>query len=182
MRIHAGPGGHFFSSDLGFENVIINPMKPNYAVIPMVTVLVAVLGGYITSGNMDWYRTLSLPSFTPPGQAIGAVWTMIFILATISALLVWNGPAGSRQAQTERNWIMGAFGLNGALNLGWSYLFFGQHLIGPAVLESAALGLSVVLLVSLVRPRSRLAAWLLAPYLIWVAFATYLTYAVLRLN
>ncbi len=157
-------------------------MRLNYAAIPLVTIGVAVLGSYITGGNMEWYQTLNLPSFTPPGQTIGAAWTAIFILATISALLVWNGPAGPRQAQTERNWIMAAFGLNGVLNLGWSYLFFGQHLIGPAVLESAALGLSVVLLISLIRTRFRLAAWLLAPYLVWVAFATYLTYAVWTLN
>ena len=56
------------------------------AAIIISFVLAAVIGGYFTSINMDWYFGLNLPSFTPPGSVIGMVWTGIYILVSMSAL------------------------------------------------------------------------------------------------
>jgi len=153
-------------------------MKLNYIIIPLIVFLAAWIGGLITSAGMDWYKTINLPDFTPPGSVIGTVWTTIFILSAISALLVWNRfPRGKRLI-----WIFITFGVNALLNVFWSYLFFGQHLLSWAVVEAVLLGFSVILLIILIRPVVRLAAILLYPYLIWVAFATYLTYTVWSLN
>lgn len=153
-------------------------MKLNYFVIPLIVFLVAWLGGMITSAGMDWYETINLPDFTPSGYVIGTVWTIIFILAAISALIVWNRfPRGRRF-----NWIIGVFLVNAFLNVFWSYLFFGEHLLGLAIWEAGILAFSVALLIVVLRPFSRLAAILLYPYLFWVVFATYLTYTVWTLN
>lgn len=153
-------------------------MKINYVIIPIVAFLVATIGGLITSGGMNWYQTINLPIWTPSGSIIGAIWTTIFILSAISALIVWNRfPRGKRFS-----WIFITFVINAFLNVFWSYLFFGQHLLFFAVIEAVLLGVSVIVLIILIRPISRLAAILLYPYAIWVAFATYLTYAVLLLN
>jgi len=153
-------------------------MKLNYIVIPLVTIAVSVVGGLITGGGMAWYRSIKLPSWTPPGSTIGAVWTVLFILATISALIVWNG----LPHDTRFQWIVAIFLLNAILNVGWSWLFFGQHFMGTAVWEAGVLGLTVIALVILIWPLSILAALLLVPYAFWVAFATYLTWSVWRLN
>jgi benzodiazapine receptor len=154
-------------------------MKPNYIIIPLITVLVSVTGSYFTSSSLEnWYQTINLPSWTPPGSVIGLVWTTIFILSTISALLVWNKLPHDRRF----NQIIGLFLVNAVLNVGWSYLFFGQHLIGAAVIESGLLGLSVIGLIFLIWPLLRKAAILLVPYALWVSFATYLTYSVWLIN
>jgi len=153
-------------------------MKLNYIIIPLIVFLVAFAGSLITSGGMDWYKTINLPAWTPPGSVIGAVWTTIFILSAISALIVWNRfPRGRRFS-----WIFIIFIINALLNIFWSYLFFGKNLLDFAFWEAGFLFISVVLLVILIRPVSRLAAILLYPYAIWVAFATYLTYAAWMLN
>jgi len=153
-------------------------MKPNYMLIPLVVVAVSVLGGLLTSKGMDWYKTISLPSWTPPGSIIGTVWTIIFILSAISALIVWNkAPHGTRF-----KWVAAIFIVNAVLNVGWSLLFFNLHLLGASVLEAGILGVSVVALIILIWPYSRSAASLLIPYAAWVSFATYLTYAVWILN
>ena len=57
-------------------------MKLNYFLIPLVAFLTAYIGGRITGGGMAWYKAIRLPSWTPPGGVIGAVWTTIFILST----------------------------------------------------------------------------------------------------
>lgn len=154
-------------------------MKLNYLLIPLFTVLVSFTGSFFTSSGVSgWYKTIKLPSFTPPGSIIGAVWTLLFILATVAALIVWN-----RFSHNQSFWIIiAAFIINGGLNVLWSYLFFYKHYTGLATIEAAVLGLSVVLLVVLIWPMSKPAASLLMPYAAWVGFATFLTYSVYSLN
>lgn len=147
--------------------------------IPLVTIAIALLGGYFSScGLRDWYKTLELPSFAPPGQLIGAAWSLIYVLATISALIFWN--------QFPRN---GPFSLitfifiaNAILNVFWSYLFFIKHALCAATVESAIMDITVVALVVLIWPASKTAGLLLLPYAAWVAFATFLNFLIWRLN
>jgi len=153
-------------------------MKLNHIIIPLITFLTALSGSLLTSGGMDWYKTIAKPSWTPAGSVIGTVWTVLFILAAISALIVWN-----RLPHDNRfKWIIAIFILNAILNVGWSWLFFNQHQLGAAIFEANLLAASVVALVILIWPGSRLAASLLIPYAAWVAFATFLTYKVWSLN
>ena len=170
-------------------------MKSNYIIIPLAVLFAALTGSNVTSNGMEWYATINLPSFTPSGATIGSVWTVIFILAAVSALIVWNNKPGLMSivkgwiglgsdlpAPLRRRFIMMVFVLNAVLNVLWSVIFFGAHNIGVAVVEAAVLGASVVILMVLIWPVSKLASWLLAPYAVWVGFATYLTYCVWVLN
>lgn len=153
-------------------------MKTNYIIIPFITIMVAIVGSLLTNGGMIWYRTIHLPSWTPPGSLIGIVWTILFVLATISALMVYNQIGHDR-----RFWLtIVIFLLNGFLNFCWSLLFFTLHWLGTAIFEAALLGLSVLILIILIWPRLKSAAILLIPYFLWVSFATYLTSMVWLLN
>lgn len=154
-------------------------MKLNYLLIPLVTLLVAAGGSALTSAGVSgWYKTIKLPAWTPPGSVIGLVWTAIFILTAAAALLVWNGSG----PKPRFGLIAGIFLLNAALNVFWSLLFFRLHLMFLAGWEAALLALTVIVLVALCWPISRVAAVLLSPYAAWSAFATYLTFTVWDLN
>ena len=87
-----------------------------------------------------------------------------------------------RAGARSRRRIIGLFALNGFLNILWSDLFFRLHRPDWALAEVGFLWLSILLLIVTVAPASRKAAWLLAPYLAWVAFAAVLNAAVVRLN
>ncbi|MFA6215499.1 MAG: TspO/MBR family protein [Patescibacteria group bacterium] len=153
-------------------------MKLNYLLIPLAVFAVGAWGSFITNGGLGWYSKIKLPSYTPAGSVIGTVWTVIFILTMISVLIVWN-----RHFDQKNFWlIIILFAINGGLNIFWSYLFFGLHLLGPAAFEAGLLGLSVIALVILIWPFSLAAAILLLPYAGWVSFAAYLTYTIWNLN
>jgi len=153
-------------------------VKLNYLIIPLFTFLVASLGGFITDRGMDWYMSISLPSWTPAGSVIGAVWTVLFILATIAALLVWNKYPRGRIF----NQIIIVFMVNGFLNFFWSWLFFGVHQLFLAIIFAVVLGISVLVIIYLAKSKLPGVVWLLTPYAVWVFFATYLTFSVWRLN
>lgn len=154
-------------------------MRPNYLLIPLVTVLVAVIGSSFTSTGLgDWYTALKKPEWTPPGSVIGAVWTTIFILSTAAALIIWNAPAAKGKLPA----FAIIFLANAVLNIAWSWLFFVQHRLTLAGWEAALLDLTCIALVVMAWPVSRLAAALLVPYAAWVAFATYLTFTIAKMN
>ncbi|MFA5413417.1 MAG: TspO/MBR family protein [Patescibacteria group bacterium] len=153
-------------------------MKMSFIFIPLAVFGVAAFGSWLTGGGMDWYKTINLPSFTPPGSVIGTVWTIIFILTAISALIFWQKAPRDKRF----SWTATFFILNGAFNIFWSYLFFNRHWLGAAVWEAGFLGASVIVLIILIWPVSRLASTLIMPYAAWTTFATYLTYVIWSLN
>lgn len=153
-------------------------MKLNYIIIPLIAILTSTVGGYFTGLGMDWYDTLARPDFTPPGSFIGMVWTIIYILSTISALIVWN------KFRRDRSfwWIIGLFIVNAILNAAWTLIWFANQSFLGGFIEMIILEATVIALIVLIWPKSRLASLLLFPYAGWVAFATYLAYVIWQYN
>jgi translocator protein len=139
--------------------------------------VVILLGQWVTDLG-PWYRALKQPDWKPADLWFGPVWTLIFTLSATAAVKAWFGCTTRRQ-QTA---LVAAFILNGALNVLWSWLFFRLRRPDWAVLEVVLLWLSIVLLIVLTARANTTAAWLLVPYLVWVAFAAGLNLAVVRLN
>ena len=139
---------------------------------------VAGIGGRWTSGEIaGWYRTLNRPAIAPPNWVFGPVWSLLYALMAIAAWRVWLAAPSS-----IRSWALGLFVAQLALNLAWSWIFYRRHALGAALAEVAVLWFAIggtILAFSLVAP---VAAWLMAPYLAWVTFATVLNAAFWRLN
>lgn len=152
--------------------------KAYYLVAPLFVVLTAMAGSVITDQGMSWYKTLSFPSFAPPGSFIGMVWTIIFILATIAVIIYLNKNLKSK----KRSVIVLLFLINALLNVAWSSLFFGHGLIGASLIEMFFLNATILILIILMWRSSRISSILLIPYFLWVSFASYLTYLIWGLN
>lgn len=151
-------------------------MRPQYILIPLAVLTAAIVGSQFTGSGMDWYRTIRKPSFTPPGSFIGVVWTTIYTLTAISMILVCNSGAPTRKT------IMIVFAVNLVINAAWSLLFFRLHLIGWAIVDAVAIGITALMMLLIAWPHSRVAALLLVPYVGWTAFATYLNSVIYTMN
>ena len=138
---------------------------------------VAGLGALMTDLG-PWYGQLVQPAWKPPDWLFGPAWTVIFALTAAAGVLAWEAAPTS----ATREWLIGAFALNGFLNVLWSLLFFRLRRPDWALAEVGLLWLSIVLLIALAGRQSRRAGWMLAPYLLWVSFAAALNWAVVRLN
>ena len=130
----------------------------------------------------DFYGQLNRPAWAPPSWLFGPVWTALYLLMGVAAWLVWRERGGEADAAAARRTGLTLFVAQLVLNALWSWLFFGWHLGGWAMLDLALLWLTVVAtLVSFARVRG-LAAWLLLPYLLWISYAGALNWAVWRAN
>jgi translocator protein len=136
---------------------------------------VAGLGSLATTPNIPtWYATLNKPTWTPPNWAFGPVWTVLYGMMAVAVWLVWR-KAGWNMAVT-------IFAVQLALNLAWSFIFFGFHQPGLAFLEIVMLWLAIAATVLMFFQVSPVAASLLIPYLLWVSYAAALNFAIWRLN
>lgn len=147
-------------------------------VIVLAVAAVALIGGYFSSMNRDWYDKLNYPPLKPPNWAFPVAWNIIFTLSIISTALIWN----TRPHTSRTGLVIGLLVLNGVINVVWSVLFFGSMLILPAVVDAGLLCLSVIAIMIAAWPISRWASMLLIPYAAWTAFATALTWTIWRLN
>lgn len=140
-------------------------------------IAVALIGGTLTDTG-PWYQGLRKPAWQPPDWLFGPAWTIIFALATVSAVLGWR----AAQNRVQREWLVGLFALNGFLNVLWSTLFFALRRPDWALIEVGFLWLSILLLIVVLWRVSLAASLCLAPYLLWVSFAAVLNATVIQLN
>lgn len=155
----------------------ISPLRRPAVVAALAASAVAVVGALETDIGA-WYYALHKPAWQPPDWLFGPAWTVIFALTAIAGATYWP-----RDRDRRARWItLGAFAVNGALNILWSLLFFRLHRPDWALYEVGWLWLSVLAVLARVRRASGIAAWLLSPYLAWVAFAALLNLTIVRLN
>jgi translocator protein len=147
------------------------------AIAAAAAILVATIGGLLTDVG-TWYRALRKPPWQPPDWLFGPAWTLIYTLTAGAGVLAWRAApdAGARAT------VVALFAVNGLLNIAWSLLFFRLRRPAWALIEVVPLWLSVLALIIALVPLSGVAAWLLLPYLLWVAFAAFLNLTIVRLN
>ena len=140
-----------------------------------------LLGSVFTiSAIPTWYAMLVKPALNPPSWIFAPVWTTLYILMGIAAFLVWHKWRTHRKRDVKI--ALAVFAVQLALNALWSIVFFGLHSPAWALVNIVALWLAIVWTMIAFAKISRLAMYLLVPYIVWVSFAAYLNFAIWALN
>ena len=150
------------------------------SLLPFVLVCfaAAAIGAAATRQSVKtWYLTLHRPTWTPPGRIFSSVWTTLYLMMAVSAWLVWRDAPWPLARPA-----LALFSIQLILNAFWSILFFGLHRVGPAYADILLLFTMIIATITAFLPLSFLAAWLLLPYAVWVAFASYLNFRIWQLN
>jgi translocator protein len=137
----------------------------------------ALVGVASTDPRSGWYEELQKPSWQPPPQAFGLVWTPLYGLIAVAGARVLDRTSGE-----ERQVFRRAYAVNVALNGAWTPLFFGAKAPVAALADVIALNVSNAYLVRRAWRVDRVAAACLAPYVAWTYFATALNTAIVRGN
>lgn len=143
-----------------------------------LTLLIGFGAGFATASSIGtWYAGIQKPFFNPPNWIFAPVWTLLYILMGVSFYFVWKLAETSR-----RNFAMFVFVVQLALNGIWSLIFFNMHQVGWALVDIVILWIMIIITMYLFTSLSKIAAWLLYPYLLWVSFATVLNFSIWQLN
>jgi benzodiazapine receptor len=141
-----------------------------------VAFVAAAIGSVASIRAAEFYKELSRPSWAPPANLFGPVWTFLYCCMGIASWLVWRENSGHRTK------ALAVYLVQLALNALWSWLFFAWREGRWAFVEVVVLWAAILLTIVLFWRVRRIAAVLLVPYFLWVSFAACLTYAVWKLN
>jgi tryptophan-rich sensory protein len=144
----------------------------------VVCLAAADLGAWFTFQSLaTWYAELKKPAFQPPGWVFAPVWTALYVAMAVAAWLVWR-----QRKRTPALYPLLLFAMQLSLNVAWSYTFFYLRRPELALADIILLWLAIAATMSAFWHSSRVAGWLLLPYLLWVSFAAVLNYSIWTLN
>jgi tryptophan-rich sensory protein len=142
-----------------------------------VAFLAAAAGAAASVSAGSFYMELTRPSWGPPAWLFGPVWTLLYTMMGIASWLVWRRYA-THAVRTALVLYAGQLLLNAV----WTWLFFVAHTGMWVFVEILILWFMILATILAFRRVSPLAAAMLVPYLLWVSFATVLTFTMWQLN
>ena len=146
--------------------------------VPLL-MLLGILSGLIggSGDGNDWYQALVKPGFIPPGWVFGLVWPILYVLQAFALAMVLDA-----RGAKGRGLAITLFAAQFLMGLVWTPLFFAAHKLGIAswlALAIAAAALAAMLTFWRIRPK---AGWLMVPLLLWLGFASVMSFSLARLN
>ena len=157
-------------------------MSKTMKILVMVatTLTLGYISGLVTQSSVNtWYPTLNKPFFTPPNAVFPIAWSTLYVFMGIAAGLVW----ARIDVQTELvKKGLKFFAIQLALNMLWSYLFFGLKYPLIALIVVVLLWLMIYETWHIFKRVDRIAGWLFVPYLAWVTYASVLNASIWWLN
>lgn len=145
-------------------------------VIYLINILIPLAVGGLSAlfaGGADAFQNFNPPPLTPPAIVFPIVWSILYTLMGISMALVITSSASPMQKEK----CIKIYALQLFVNFFWSIIFFRFQAYFLAFLWILLLLWLIVKMIKEFYKASPLAAKLQIPYLIWVSFATYLTFA-----
>jgi len=147
--------------------------------ISLAVFTTAFIGSAATIPNIPaWYEALNKPFFNPPNWLFGPVWTLLYLIMTVSCWRVIDQTRGTAKWRM----VVGIFAVQLFFNGLWPVVFFGMHEPGLALPVVIALDLSVYATLWIFFRIDRLSGLALVPYALWVSFASVLNLAIYGLN
>lgn len=133
--------------------------------------------GQLTQANLyPWYSNLEKSLLTPTGIVFSIVWTFLYALLALIAWILSN-----RYSISSRKMFF-LFMIQMIMNWIWTILFFHFHWILFSALWLITLtGLNFILIIQS-KHKDKIIAFLLAPYVLWLSFASYLNIFIAKMN
>ena len=137
------------------------------------------LSAVISMPGMSNFDKAAKPPLTPPSWLFPIVWTILFLLMGISAYLVYTDKYSNPD---ERKRALVIYGAQLAVNFFWPIVFFSLSAYFLAFIWIILLLVLVIIMTRKFYAISPAAGIIQIPYIIWTAFATYLTFGVFVMN
>ena len=141
----------------------------------LLPLAVGGLAAFLTRNSMDLLAMVKKPPLSPPGWLFPVVWTILYLLMGFASYLVLVAEKPGRTA-----WKFYLAQL--AFNFVWPILFFHLQMYLLSFVWLLLLWILILVTILWFTRSSRLAGYLLIPYLLWVTFAGYLNVGIYILN
>ena len=147
----------------------------SFFLILIITFAASVIGGFTTASFKEpWYSEIILPTFNPPSWVFAPVWTILYILMSISIWNVWVNFFDRK--------ILNIYFIHLIFNALWSVIFFGFHQIELALLNLIIILIFIIILMRIYYKKNKLSFYFMLPYFFWSSYALILNISIVVLN
>ena len=158
-----------FAMNIRTKNLIKNITLP---------LIVGGVSSLLTKKSMESFQSLNQPPPSPPKWLFPVVWTALYIAMGVAAHLV--DMYGGKYEETKRAKLF--YYLQLGFNFFWTLIFFNLGAYVFALIWIISMWILILTTAIKFRSIKPLAGYLFIPYLLWVAFATYLNAGIAVLN
>ena len=159
----------------------VNIFKMFVAIVIPITV--GMLSSFITKDAMMSFNAMKKPPLAPPGILFPIAWTILYILMGISSYIIFVYDAKNDTTSLNiKNKCLSLYVIQLVFNFLWSVIFFKFKLYIFAFAWLVILWILVFKLILDSKKISKVASYLLIPYLAWMTFAGYLNIGIAVLN
>ncbi|MBK6760473.1 MAG: tryptophan-rich sensory protein [Ignavibacteria bacterium] len=137
----------------------------------------AAAGGLASASAGSFFMELDRPLWAPPAWLFGPAWTVLYLLMGVASWLVWR-----RGGFSDARLALTLYGVQLILNGLWTWLFFVMRSGSLAFVEIIVLWILILATIIAFWRKNKLASLMLVPYLIWVAYASALTFSLWQRN
>jgi len=147
-------------------------------IVFLIIICVLLIGATFSDINVYWYVQLNKP-YHPPFWVYILGWCFLYVLIAISAIIILTK---KQTRKTKCPLALPLYLINAVLVSLYSILFFGLRAINLAFIETIFTLASIMLMIWCNSKISKLAAYLLVPYLIWISYTIFLNAMILFSN
>ncbi|THB62734.1 MAG: tryptophan-rich sensory protein [Desulfovibrio sp.] len=146
----------------------------------LAILIIAHVGGGALMGALfppnPWLGQLVLPSFYPPDWSFPVVWPILYVLMAVALWLVVKSRSGPRKTAISLHVIQMV------VNYAFMPLFFGLQNTLLGMVDVVVLLVLLLITVACFYKVRKIAALLMAPYVMWVSFACVLSFSLWWMN
>ena len=127
---------------------------------------------------MDWYNSLSKPTWTPSPATIGLIWQILYPIILISFGFVFIQTLRGKLPRL----VAVPFAINLVANLIFTPIQFGMRNLPLALVDIVIVWATIIWCVLAVWPHHRWVAFAQGPYFAWVSLATVIQLSITAMN
>tara|TARA_Y100000389_G_C17449472_1_gene513752 strand:+ start:1317 stop:1793 length:477 start_codon:yes stop_codon:yes gene_type:complete len=146
-------------------------------ILILLPLIIGTLIGYLTNNKYDKerYKMLKKPKYQPPNITFSIIWPILYILIGISYYL-------GLKNKKIKYWIIPIIGI--IINFSYTPIFFGTNkLLISLIIVLLTLIFAILTFIQFYKTnKSKLASYLLLPYILWLIFALILSIEIYNLN
>lgn len=152
-------------------------MKINFKQLFLIIILTFIIGSFfVPFVDMNIYKEVIRPKFSPPSIVFPIVWSILYILMSISLYMVLKS-SNNNQKSSLKIYIIQLL-----INSTWTLIFFGFNNFLLGIIWIILLIILVITMLIIFYDKNKLAGLLQIPYLIWLIIALYLNIGIYLLN
>jgi len=125
----------------------------------------------------NWYKSLKKAPWTPPSYVFGIVWPILYIMMSVSLLLVWNAKSCFPYCNALTFFFIQLF-----FNIIWTTLFFKYKLPLVALIDIILILYFTLITFQRFYQKNKIASYLLIPYICWLLLAVSMNIYIVFMN